>query len=58
MKLRPSDQQHEQEETKVSALKLNQAAPRRVCDSFCAADNIHLGEDGFTMRLDSAFTNK
>ena len=43
---------------RARGLQSNQAAPGRVCNSFCAADDIHLGEDGFTMRLDGAFTDK
>ena len=45
--------------TKISfALKLNEAAPRRIRDSFSSADDIHLGEDALYMRLDCAFTNE
>ena len=42
----------------LAAYNLNQTAPGRVCNGFCAADDVHLGEDGFTVRLDGAFTNK
>jgi hypothetical protein len=37
---------------------LNQAAARSVRDRFGSADDIHLGEDGFHMRLHGAFTKK
>jgi hypothetical protein len=42
----------------TDALQLNQAATRRVSDSFGSADDIHLREDAFHVRLDGAFTNK
>jgi len=32
------------------ASKLNQATPRRVSDVFGAADDVHLGKDGFHVR--------
>src|SRR5207237_7737419 len=39
-------------------LKLNQAATCCVGHRFGPADNIHLGEDAFHMRLHCALTNK
>src|SRR5439155_19403019 len=39
-------------------LKLNQAAPSSVRYSFGSADDVHLREDGFYVRLDRALTNK
>jgi hypothetical protein len=43
---------------KRSGLQLNQAAPRGTSDSFGAADDIHLGEDRFYVRLNGAFADK
>src|SRR5206468_12160890 len=40
------------------ALKLNQTATCCVGHSFSPADNVHLGEDGFHVRLHGALTNK
>lgn len=42
----------------LAALQSYQAPPGRFCNSFSAADDVHLGEDGFPMRLDGAFANK
>jgi hypothetical protein len=39
-------------------LQSYQAPPGRFCNGFSAADDVHLGEDGFPMRLDGAFANK
>src|SRR5436190_8278630 len=39
-------------------LKLNQAAARGIRHGFGAADDVHLREDGFHVRLHGAFTDK
>ena len=41
-----------------AALQSNQAATGRFCNSFCTAEDVHLGENGFPVRLDGTFTNK
>src|SRR5438132_1840990 len=55
--LKSSDESNRRKR-KFFALKLNQAPPRRVSNGLCAADDIHLGENTFHMRLDGALTNK
>ena len=40
------------------SLQPNQTAPGRICNSFCTADDVHLGEYGFPVRLDGTFTNE
>jgi hypothetical protein len=40
------------------ALQSDQAPPGRLCNSFCATYDVHLGENGLPMRLDGAFADK
>src|ERR1700736_4219546 len=44
--------------TKAPLLQLNQPTPCRVSDGFGPADDIHLSEDAFHVRLHCALTNK
>jgi hypothetical protein len=42
----------------MSALQSDQAASGRFGNSFSAADDVHLGEDSFPVRLDGTFADK
>jgi hypothetical protein len=42
----------------LAALQSDQAPPGRLRNSFGPADDVHLGEDSFPVRLDGAFTDE